>query len=101
MMARAFVDPVFQADWAANDRLYACLYCHTPVATQREEVVTHLDSLRPIHGAGYANPSFDPSLQAEGVTCVSCHLRDGALAGPHDVQAPHATVQDADFGSAE
>ncbi|MFZ5480679.1 MAG: hypothetical protein ACOZNI_28210 [Myxococcota bacterium] len=100
-MSRAWTDPVFQADWAANGRLYACLYCHTPMVEQRDERVTGLASLRPLRGAGEPNPTFDASLREEGVTCVACHLAGEAIAGPHGLAAPHATVRVEGFAGAE
>ncbi len=100
-MAKAMVDPIFQTDWQSTGKLYACLYCHAPLAEQRPDIITHLASLRPLEGGGTVNPTFDAALQLEGVTCVACHLRDGALVGPiPDVQAPHPIRVDPDFAGA-
>jgi nitrate/TMAO reductase-like tetraheme cytochrome c subunit len=94
-MAAAYTDPDFQADWTAQGSLYACLYCHAPLVEQRPERIVGLVSLTPIRGGGVTNPSFDATLRDEGVTCVTCHLREGALVGPFaDTHAPHATRAD-------
>jgi hypothetical protein len=101
-MAQAWSDPVFRSDFGANHELYACLYCHTPLSEQRPFVVTGLSSLTPVTGAGTPNPSFDPALREEGVTCVSCHLREGALEGPFDgVSAPHPVRANPTFAAAD
>ncbi|MBK7438488.1 MAG: hypothetical protein IPI77_17360 [Saprospiraceae bacterium] len=44
------------------------------------------------------NDHFDKSLQSEGITCASCHVRDGAIIGPHGSdKAPHKTIKDTIF----
>ncbi len=101
-MAMAWSDPVFQADWQESGQLYLCLYCHTPLVDQRATLATGLASLKPIRAAEVPNPSFDASLQAEGVTCVSCHVKDGAIVGPLDIKdAPHPIRVDPEFASAD
>lgn len=101
-MAQAWSDPVFQADWKESDQLYLCLYCHTPVVDQRPTIATGLASLKPVRGEEVPNPTFDAVLQAEGVTCVTCHLRDGVIVGPLDIkEAPHPIRVDPEFASAD
>lgn len=100
-MGQAWMDPVFQADYQREGELYACRTCHTPLYEQQPERVTGLASLRPVRGEGLPNPDFDVSLQAEGVTCVVCHVRDGVVVGSiTEVQATHPVKVDPDFGSA-
>ncbi len=49
-----------------------------------------------------AKPAPRPDAQDEGITCASCHLTpDGKIRGPHEVDAPHATVADARMSSSE
>jgi hypothetical protein len=44
------------------------------------------------------NPGFDPELQAEGVTCAVCHLREGKIIGLLDTgSAPHPVKVDPDY----
>lgn len=89
-MAQAGTNAAFVADHAKEGGLFACLYCHTPLVEQRAEQVTGLVSLTPIVGKATPNPRYDQALADEGVTCVACHLREGALVGPHaDVTPPH------------
>jgi hypothetical protein len=43
-----------------------------------------------------------PEAQGEGITCAACHLTpEGKIRGPHQVDAPHATVQDERMSSSE
>lgn len=57
-----------------------CSSCHLPLAEQWDE------------WNGDANPRFSATLATEGVTCATCHVRDGAvIAGRPGVQAPHPT----------
>jgi hypothetical protein len=62
--AGAFIDPKYKA--STDDYLFTeCTGCHAPQAS--------LTNMRP--GARQA-------FRGEGVTCVSCHLEEGRLAGP-------------------
>ena len=96
-MGQAFTEPIFQADWNHQGRFYYCLSCHAPLESQQPLKITGLSGVSPPVGVGEVNPLFDEALQAEGVTCVVCHLQEGALVGPHEVTAPHPTRQDEDF----
>jgi hypothetical protein len=100
-MGRAFTESIFQADWAHQNNFYYCLSCHAPLESQQPTVVTGLSDLKPLTEISTPNPIFDPALQAEGVTCVVCHLEEGALVGPHEVDAPHATRADPQFAGAD
>lgn len=64
--ARAWVDPVFRASFSRARMRSWCLNCHVPLDVQQS-------ALR----AGRAEPLLD-----EGVTCVTCHVRDGVVLGP-------------------
>lgn len=100
-MAHAWTDPVFQGDFAANNELYACLYCHTPLYEQQPERIDGIGQLSPITGRGSPNPSFNAEFRAEGVTCAACHVREGSVHGPHDITdpAPHPITAVPDFAS--
>jgi hypothetical protein len=100
-MGRAFLNPVFQADWQHQDQFYYCLSCHAPLEAQQPTRVTGLSGIDPPTEVSHANPLFDTTLQQEGVTCVACHLKDGALEGPHEVAAPHPTRFVVDFAGAD
>lgn len=103
MMGQAMTDPIFTADHQGGSHLFWCLRCHAPLAEQQPEVVSGLAGLRPLQAKSVANPDFDAALQAEGVTCVACHLRDGALVGGIEdpVGAPHPTAVDRDWVGGE
>lgn len=68
-----------------------CVNCHSPVAAQAREVMADLAWYR-WRRAGEVGPepARVPSPRAEeGVTCVACHVRDGAVLSTTD--APFAT----------
>ena len=91
----------FQAEWAKDGQVFVCRNCHTPLQNQQETVVTGLiagDYHRPVEAA---NPSFDPALRTEAITCAVCHVRDGFVIGPYGNDAPHAVRQDPALLSAQ
>jgi hypothetical protein len=49
----------------------ACLQCHAPLAEQA-----------PYEISGRPNPTFSRSLQATGVSCAACHVREHLRFGP-------------------
>ncbi len=92
--AHAWVDAQFQQELAKDPQVaWLCINCHTPLANQQAQLSVPGATVRsPVQGA---NPLFDPALQAEGVTCLSCHWRPEGIATPHaNVAAPHPTVFD-------
>jgi len=96
--AQAWHDQQFQAEIKKETSPFMCINCHTPLQNQQEYKVTGLldgDLYRPVKEK---NPAFDPSLQQEGITCASCHVRDGAVIGTTgNKNAPHKTVKDPEF----
>jgi len=90
MHSRAWTDPYFQVDWAFDGRQQICKNCHIPLDRQQESLVFGFrdrDKWQPVLAP---NPGFDAALQAEGVTCAACHLRDGQVVGPRESpRAPH------------
>lgn len=101
MMGQAWTDPVFQADFQERDELYVCRHCHTPLTEQQPELTVGIDRVLPsVKTSTVDNPHFQPELVDEGVTCVACHLQDGAIVGPHDkVDAPHAWRFEPEFAT--
>jgi hypothetical protein len=81
-----------------KDMGWMCVNCHTPMTNQLEQVVVGLeddDIARPIYKD---NPTFDPELQKEAITCATCHVRDGVIHGPYgDTNAPHPVAKDEDL----
>lgn len=77
-----------------NDVGWMCVNCHTPLVNQLPEVVIGLennDISKPIYAP---NPSFDPELQDDAITCATCHVKDGIVYGPFgDTDAPHPVAK--------
>lgn len=101
--AQAWPDPQFQAELKKQPGVsWLCVNCHTPLRNQLDSLVVGLiddDVERPVK---QANPKFEPELKKEGVTCASCHVRDGVVEGPYkEVDAPHEVRYNPAFRSAE
>lgn len=80
------------AEAAAEAGTPACLSCHLPLQQQHPHQVTFQGG-DPTAPLARDNPAWSPTLQAEGVTCVACHVRDGAVVGPRPpTHAPHTTA---------
>jgi nitrate/TMAO reductase-like tetraheme cytochrome c subunit len=77
---------------AAEEEGRSCNVCHFPQPF----------AIPDLNVAEMAKPVARPKDQeAGGLTCASCHLTpDGKIRGPHKVEAPHATVQEAAIQSA-
>jgi hypothetical protein len=93
--ARAFTDPLYQAELIDQQASFGCHRCHTPLVEQREQRVHGLALALPgvIWEVSTKNDAFQPALRDEGITCVVCHQVDGALAGPFESSdAPHPTM---------
>ena len=88
--SQAWTDPYFRTDWAFEGKEQICRNCHTPLDRQQPHRVVGFrdgDKWDPILKP---NPTFDPVLQHQGVTCAACHVRDGKILGPYGhVNAPH------------
>jgi hypothetical protein len=82
-------------DSSKDDVGWMCVTCHTPVTNQLERVVVGLrdgNIGKPIYRK---NPSYNPRLQKEAITCATCHVRNGKVYGPYgDTDAPHPTAKD-------
>jgi hypothetical protein len=100
--AQAFVDPFFQAYWRKDRHIWVCLNCHAPLQNQQPTVVTGLRGGRVNRPESHPNADFDEHLQAEGITCAVCHVRDGVIMGPFDDSvAPHPTKYDPRYRSTD
>lgn len=102
MMAKAWTDPVFQADFQQRGELYVCRNCHTPLTEQQPELTLSVDRVIPeLETTTAPNPAFVPQLMDEGVTCAACHVREGRVMGPHaEVDPPNAWGHDPEFATA-
>jgi len=96
--SHAWTDLQFQAEIKKESSPFMCINCHIPLQNQQEFIVKGLidgDIYRPVKEV---NPNFDYELQQEGITCASCHVRNGAIIGTiGSDKAPHKVVKDVEF----
>ena len=66
-----------------------CLSCHLPLTVQHptRSVRDGGDPRTPVTGP---NPDYEATLAMEGVTCATCHVRDGAVLGATAGGSPHS-----------
>lgn len=94
--AHSTTEPVFTAAFKAEPRAL-CRSCHSPLKEQHPTLIHALNekpkvlvhgSLMPFNHGRFPgetphvkekNSHFDVSLQKEGVTCVTCHVREGTV----------------------
>ncbi len=78
----------------------ACKACHLPLQNQHSSLTKSYQTEKLSMPVLSPNPSWDPTLQVEGVTCAACHIRDGVVLGPRaTAAAPHPVRQSDDIGS--
>ncbi len=90
-MGNSMQNAAFLMDWKAKGELPYCLSCHAPLEAQQPEILHGVVWPLPMVLSRDPNPLFDPDLRSEGVTCVVCHVRDGAVVTAKQVHAPHPT----------
>lgn len=98
--ARAWTNPVYQAALEASGGANGCIHCHTPLSNQQVMLLKGFRFRDPGRPVLEPNPDYDPTLQSEGVTCASCHIRDGMVYGTRTLQpgaAPHAVTAHPDL----
>ncbi|MDP6933995.1 MAG: multiheme c-type cytochrome, partial [Myxococcota bacterium] len=80
----------------------ACSACHLPLVAQHDRLAAgYLDGdlSRPDFRD---NPTWDPTLATEGVTCAACHVREGTIIGSNSgTDAPHPVTVSTELGSSE
>ena len=78
-----------------------CMSCHLPLQQQHPPLPhTSVEEIR--QGIRTPNPSYDPSLHVEGVSCAACHIRDGKiLAAGETGPAPHAIQVEPKFSTSQ
>lgn len=93
--AHSFVDPFFQAFWKKDQQIWICLNCHTPLSNQQPDLILEIPRNRVEKAVKRPNPDYNPDFRLEGITCASCHVREGVILGPFDdSRAPHPTRYD-------
>lgn len=92
--AHAWTDRQFQGELSKDPEVgWVCLNCHTPAGDQQAEITRSTGQVRA--PAREKNASFDEAWREEGISCASCHVREGVVLGPHAVgAAPHPVRQD-------
>ncbi|HEY5999552.1 MAG TPA: multiheme c-type cytochrome [bacterium] len=100
MHAQAWSEPYFQVDFTYDGSQQICLNCHTPLENQQENLVLGFEDREKFHPILKPNPSYDPTLRDEGVTCATCHVQDGRIVGPFEsAAAPHPVTVRPDMKS--
>jgi mono/diheme cytochrome c family protein len=99
--AKATTDPLYVADLEAQGAPYFCDHCHAPLVAQREITTSGLWSIWPdLTPRTTPNEGHIAGLRHEGVTCVACHQRDGAMLGPFATAlAPHPVTVSESLGT--
>jgi nitrate reductase cytochrome c-type subunit len=101
--AHAWVDPQLQAEMTKSGNRWLCANCHTPLLRQQGTWVVGLEDDDVERPRVVPNPAHDAALQAEGVTCVACHLREGRIVGTGRTGAAgasaHALTVDPELGT--
>jgi len=77
-----------------------CTECHRPL--RQQYTVSELIHNGERRWSDTPNPNYDPTLHIEGITCVTCHVRSGAIvsATPSEA-APHPIKVDPQLGTSE
>jgi hypothetical protein len=100
--AQAWKDPLYQRALTSAGQSTICLQCHLPLKSQHDRLPNGYidgDITRP---TWEANPDFDLSLRAEGVSCAACHVREGSVIGLHaSPDAPHPVKVSTELGAPE
>jgi hypothetical protein len=100
--SKAYADPFFQAYWNKDEHIWICLNCHSPMQPQQPWLIKGLIDGKVYKPVKVENPHYDPEFQQEGITCASCHVRDGVIEGPfEDARAPHPTRYSPRFRSTD
>lgn len=91
--AHAWTDLQFQAELRKESSPYLCINCHIPLENQQEYLIRGLvdgDIYQPVR---VENPQFDAQLQLEGISCSTCHVRDGYIIGAKGYPNPPHPVR--------
>lgn len=93
--AQAWKDLQFQAELKKESSPFMCINCHIPLQNQQRYIIQGLENGDIYAPIKVLNPDFDSLLQQEGITCVSCHLRNHTIIGPTgSSKGPHEVKKD-------
>ncbi len=96
--AHAWTDLQFQAELAKESSPYLCINCHIPLENQQEFIIEGLRNGDIYNPVKKKNPNFDEKLQLEGISCSTCHVRNGHIIGSiGSDKAPHPVKKDPEF----
>jgi Cytochrome c554 and c-prime len=91
--AHAWTDEQFQVEIKKASSPYFCINCHIPLQNQQEFIVKGLEGGDIYKPVKEKNPQFDKKMQLEGISCATCHVRDGAIIGAQNLKnAPHKII---------
>ncbi len=89
---QSWQDPLLLSAMEASGDAPLCLSCHLPLAQQQPLQLQQYEGGELTRARVQENPSWDPTLQQEGVTCVACHVRDGTVFGVRSSAGPPHSV---------
>ncbi len=100
--AGASTQEPFRSALQASGSSPLCASCHLPLQNQQSSLVKRYAG-GPLSSAELVdNPAWDATLASEGVTCASCHVRDGLVVGTRSAPgAPHPVAVSEELSSAE
>jgi hypothetical protein len=107
--AGSATEPIYRKAFDAEPRNF-CRSCHSPLLAQhpkRLKSPAELPTDAPLseHFAKFEdNPQFDAALMEEGITCVTCHVRDGMILTSNKKEmttAPHPLAYSAELGTSQ
>ncbi len=100
--AGASTQEPFRSALQASGDSPLCASCHLPLQNQQSSLVKRYAG-GPLSSAELVdNPSWDATLASEGVTCASCHVRDGQVVGTRAAPgAPHPVSVSDELASPE
>jgi len=70
---------IIDLSWNSPHEAVLCMSCHAPLSEQMPFLAEDNGAAAKKHAK---NPSYDPQLQLEGITCAACHVRQHRRFGP-------------------
>ena len=94
--------PAMQKALEAAEDAPECSRCHYPFQVQHRELIapTEVEG-ELLEAIRVPNDNWSPSLQAEGVGCIACHVREGTVLGSRDFSSPHPVRESSELSTSE